>query len=208
MNQNRNPFEDFESEKPTKTAEAEIVEKVEEKPEPEPARQEEPKAKEAEPVEEKKPMVILTETDAYIHDRMKGQPKSLTEVELKVVESNKPDRHRLSLPVELEDEKKKYTFRWIFKSKRAIDEACDQKGWTLCNRSYFPDLPNHYFTANGSIERGDNILAFIPNKRAEEIRREPARKSREMIDSTFGKHKGDPNFYKPKDNDDDNVIMI
>jgi hypothetical protein len=117
------------------------------------------------------PKILVTHTDAYIHDRIKAQPKSLKEIDVKVEEKINPNQHRLSLPHEFEELKRKYAFRWIFKSKRAIDEACDQRGWILFSRIYFPDFPGHFFSVNGTFERGDNILAFMKRERAEELRK-------------------------------------
>lgn len=156
----------------------------------------------------KAPAVILSSADAYIYDRMKAQPRDLDEVDVKVIEKSVPGRHRLSLPDELSHHEKKYTFKWIFKRKQAIDNACDVIGWVLVNKTYFPDLPNHLFTANGSLERGDSILAFMPKARAEEIRRKPGELSRQAIKSRFESHKDDPNYYVPKDEDSERVVGI
>ena len=154
------------------------------------------------------PTVLLSSADVYIYDRMKSQPKDLQSVDLKVEDKNVPGRHRLSLPEELSLHEKKYTFKWIFKRKQAIDEACDIKGWVLVNKTYFPDLPNHLFTANGSMERGDAILAFMPRARAEAIRRKPGELSRAAIKTRFDAHKDDPNYYVPKDEDAERVVGI
>lgn len=162
-----------------------------------------------EPVERNQPQVLVSSTDAYIFDRMKGQPKSLADIDVQIVTERKPGQHRLSLPNELLPYDDKYTFRWVYKAKRAIDEACDVKGWVLANRFYFPDLPNHLFTANGSIERGDNILAFMSKKKAEELRKRPAELSNQIKTSTFEKHKGDSRYYVPKDEEtEDRVVGI
>lgn len=154
------------------------------------------------------PTVLLSSTDVYIYDRMKSQPKDLESVDLKVEEKHVPGRHRLSLPEELSLYEKKYTFKWLFKRKQAIDEACDIKGWVLVNKTYFPDLPNHLFTANGSMERGDAILAFMPREKAEAIRRKPGELSRNAIKTRFESHKDDPNYYVPKDEDSERVVGI
>lgn len=161
-----------------------------------------------EPKEEMRSTVLLSELDAHIHERMKSQPRSLEGIDVKVEEKRADGKHRLSLPDELTSFLNKYAFRWIFKSRRAIDEACDIRGWTLINRTYFPDIPNYLFTVNGSIERGDNILAFMPKERAEMLRRAPGIRSTEIVTSTLDKHKNDPNFYKPTDSEDERVIMI
>ena len=158
--------------------------------------------------------VLLSNADAYVHDRMKGQPRTLEEVDVKVLDKEGMEgKHRLSLPEELEPFKKKYGFRWLFKHKQAIDYACDVRGWVLLNRTYFPDLPRHLFTVSGSVERGDSILAFIPKAKAEEILKEPGEKSNQVKEAAFNKHKDDPRFYAPKEsvNEDgskDNVVMI
>jgi len=166
-----------------------------------------------EQTEQQAPQVLVSHTDAYVWDRMRGQPKNLEEVDVRVVTERDPKTHRLSLPAEIKQYENKYTFRWIFKSKRAIDDACDVKGWLLANRLYFPDLPSHLFTANGSIERGDNILAFIPKAKAEALRQNNADRAKAQIDSLFDKHKDNPNYYAPSDKSEDSgekskVIMI
>lgn len=166
-----------------------------------------------EQTEQTAPQVLVSHTDAYVWDRMKGQPKSLDEVDVMVVTERDPNIHRLSLPAEIKEYEGKYTFRWIFKSKRAIDDACDVKGWLLANRLYFPDLPSHLFTANGSIERGDNILAFIPKAKADALRNNNSERAKAQLDSLFNKHKDNPNYYAPSDKSEDSgekskVLMI
>ena len=151
--------------------------------------------------------VLVTHTDSYIHERMKAQPRNLKSFDLRVEEKKVPGTHRLSLPPEFKAYERKYTFRWIFKRKQAIDEACDVKGWTLVNRTYFPDVPAYHFNVSGACERGDNILAFIPKKKAEELRKIPGQKSNDMINAALNRHKGNPNFYVPKGDDDDGTVI-
>lgn len=170
-----------------------------------------PKPEEVKTVTEKdepKTTILLTEMDARIHDRMKSQPKSLDDVVIKVDPEKKDGKHRLSLPDELVPHLKKYAFRWIYKSNRAMDEACNIRGWLLVNRTYFPEIPDYLISSNGGVERGDNILAFMPKEKAELLRTAPGLRSREIVDGTIGKHQGNPNFYKPTDSEDERVIMI
>lgn len=127
------------------------------------------------------PMVIMSETDAYIHERLKSQPKTLSEVEVKYDGPRSDATHLLQLPKELEEYKKKFAFRWLNKRKQAIDRALDVIGWNLVNRAIFNKLPDHLFTANGVIERGDAILAFMPQEHAEVIRKRPGELSRERV---------------------------
>lgn len=148
------------------------------------------------------PLVIVSETDAYIHERLKEQPKTKEEVELKVIQDFENKGHILSLPKDLEPYCKDYSFRWINKKKRSIDHALDVIGWSFVNRVLFKDLPKHLFTANGSVERGDAILAFMPRKRAEEIRLRPAQISRERVRNTPAQDLGrwedrGESYYKP-----------
>ena len=147
--------------------------------EPEPVKPVESTTRSAEP------LVIVTDTDAYIHERMKSQPSTIEEIEVRDRSRETEGQHRLKLPDEVVDAlaSRNVSPRWLNKNKRAIDHALDVIGWTLVNRSYFPKLKKHLFTANGSIERGDSILAFIPQKRAEEIRRRPGQISRERVKS-------------------------
>jgi hypothetical protein len=170
------------------------------KPEDEP-KKEEPKLKE--------PTSPLSAQDAYLFERLKAQPSTLGEVDVKVEPKVQPNKHRLSLPEELEPYTKKYTFRWIYKTKRAIDEACDVRGWVLVSRLYFPDMPNHLWAISGTMERGDSVLGFMPRARADRLRREPGEESTERIKSSLAKHKGDPKYYKPKDSETGSqVVMI
>ena len=125
------------------------------------------------------PIVIMSETDAYIHERMKSQPKSIEEI--KIVERRPEGEHSLSLPKELLKFKGQFAFRWLNKKKQAIDRALDVVGWNLVNRAIFNDVSDHLFTANGVIERGDAILAFMPEKQAQIIRKAPGELSRERV---------------------------
>lgn len=146
---------------------------------------------------ETKVNLLVSETDAFILDRMKSQPSSLDAVDVMVAERVDDRRHRLSLPDELESFTKKYAFCWIFKRKQAIDEACDIYHWVLCNRNHFSDLPDHLFTARGVIERGDNILAFRPKHIDDQMRRVPGVESTELIKARTKAHENDPAFYVP-----------
>jgi hypothetical protein len=164
--------------------------------------------KEPEPVvrDSNKPLVILSETDMYVHERMKSQPTTDEEVQVKFdMIDTAPAEHILSLPKELRKEKYavKYAFRWVNKKKRAIDRALDVIGWSFVNRKAFPDVPDYIFTANGSIERGDAILTYMPLKQAEKIRTAPAQLSRERVKNTpvqnlkAWKDRGNDTHYKP-----------
>ena len=133
----------------------------------------------------------LSELDSYILERQKEQPRTLEEVadRVEVLEKNARQRHRLTLPEYFEaksyDHKTElpFVFRWLFKEKRAIDRALNVIGWTLVNRTYFPDAPRYLFTANGGVEVGDSILAFMPAKRAVAIRQEPGQRSRNRVEA-------------------------
>lgn len=149
------------------------------------------------------PTVLLSQADAYVHERTKAQPRTLREVDVEIEKKFNPDQHRLSLPRELDPHLKKYVFHWIMKSPRAISEACDLKGWVLVNRTHFPELPGHLFSVTGSIERGDLILGFMKATKAEKYRSDVALKSREMVQSRLGAHEGKPGFYIPKDQSED-----
>lgn len=132
---------------------------------------------------ESTPVYLGSEIDAYVHERIKSQPKSLEEIQIKTVEAeNRPNI--LALPKELEKHGKEYAFRWINKKKRSIDNALDVIGWTLVTRNFFNDMPKHLWGPNGVIERGDAILAFMSRKQAEKIRLRPAEISRERVQNT------------------------
>ena len=148
--------------------------------------------------------VIKTELDAYISDKLKTQPLDINDI---VVDDVENQRHWniLELPNELEKalKKKGMAPRWINKDKRAIDRATNIRRWLIVNRTYFPELPKHLFTANGTIENGDLILGFMPATRAEKLRKLPGELSRERIKALpIEKYKdyGDTEkigYYKP-----------
>ena len=159
------------------------------------------------------PIVILSENDAYINQRMKEQPRSLEDVEIKLknLEVDNSSRNRLALPNELKKFLDKYAFRWINKNKRSVDYHLDVVGWSLVNRVYFSKLSQHLFTANGTVERGDAILGFIPLKKALEIREAPGKTSRERVenipvqDLDKWKDRGEQ-YYKPTLDEGDTAV--
>ena len=152
--------------------------------------------------------VIHSEIDALVLDRVKSQPETLDEVDKEVVVQSKEGRHQLSLPTELDDFSKKYCFTWIFKRKQAIDEACDVLHYKFTNRTYFPSLPDHLFSARGVMERGDMILMFRPKHIDDEMRRTPGIESIERLRFKEKAHEGNPNFYVPKPEDDDGNKIV
>ena len=147
--------------------------------------------------QENQKITILSELDSYIAERMKGQPQSVEEVvsRTKVHERQSLSRHRLSLPEffqalsydDVPEHKGDFVFKWIFKDKRSIDRHLNVLGWTLVNRTYFPQAPRYLFTANGGVEVGDAILGFIPAKQAIEMRLAPAKRSQERLSSQMTK---------------------
>lgn len=176
-----------------------------------------PKVK-AEPVVEKKSPVqperqvqniqIHSELDSMLLDRVKSQPQTLDEIDMEVISQPKEGIHKLTLPEELEPYTKKYAFCWIFKRKQSIDEACDQLHYKLTNRTYFPELPDHIFSARGIIERGDNVLAFRPMRIDIEMRKAPGIESTNRIKARTQAHEGDPNFYIPKEEVDGDKKVV
>ena len=172
-----------------------------ESPEPqkEPEKVVEPAVQPTPPVvqEIKTERILMSGVDAYVADRMKSQPSTIEEVESLVKEDVGDKPHRLTLPPELDSFRKKFAFRWLFKHKQNLDYQCDARGWVLVHRAHFGDLPEHLFSVNGSIERGDTILAFMPVLKAEGLREEPGQKSIEAIKAMMGRHKDNPNYYAP-----------
>lgn len=154
---------------------------------------EKPETPEVPVAEKKKPepetnraITILSELDSIIVERNKTQlsnAPTIEDIEVRDVDNRTEGQHRLRLPKEVEQAmiKRKLSPRWIYKEKRAIDNALNVIGWTLANRVYFPELPDYLFSANGCIEAGDAILAFMPAERAQKIRELPAKKSRELV---------------------------
>lgn len=157
----------------------------------------EPKTEPVQAGETVNQFMVTSEIDAAILDRQKSMPKSLGEVDSIVVTKPVDGRHQLSLPAELEEFKKKYAFCWIFKRKQAIDEAIDQYHWVFVNRSYFPDLPGHLFSARGVIERGDEILMFRSAAVDAEMRKTPGIESTQRLKNRTEAHLNDPKFYIP-----------
>lgn len=178
--------------------------------EPDSQEPEESKPVQAEKPVERQNLVIHSELDAFVMDRLKSQPKSLEDIDVEVIEKPQEGRHQLSLPDELQPYTKKYAFCWIFKRKQAIDEACDMMHYKLTNRTLFPDLPDHCFSARGVIERGDNILMFRPKRIDEEMRKAPGLESNARIKARTIAHEGDPNFYipQPESKDEGRVVGV
>lgn len=142
-------------------------------------------------------ITILSELDSYITERMKEQPASLEEAVQRLEVRERAPRHRMKLSPYFEslsaDNPKgagAYVFRWVFKTKRSVDDHL-AKGWLLVNRSYFPKAPRYLFTANGGIELGDVLLAFMPVKQAKAIREAPAKLSQERLKSRMTQTKPD-----------------
>lgn len=189
-----------EIEKTPKKKEFKEPKQEESKPEivPVPARESVPKTP------EKVVNVLRSEVDAHIVDRMLSQSKSLDEVENQIVVEREGAVNRLSLPEQIEPYTKRFAFCWIYKDRkgRGIDEACTLYHWVLCNKTHFPEIAEkfpHIFSANGAIERGDNILAFRSRKIDEEMRKAPGIESAQRIKNFIGsKSGGDPAFYAPQ----------
>lgn len=164
--------------------------------------------------QEPQTFVVKTETDAYIHARLQNQPETIEEINAKPYMEDLA-KNILELPKAIKEalDKRGLVPRWINKDKRMIDRALDQRGWNLFNRVYFPDVPRHYFTANGTVENGDSILGFMPAAKAEVLRKRPGQISQERINSLpinrFKDSKGDEKigYYKPAYTaEPDNVI--
>ncbi len=160
------------------------------------------------------PTVIMTELDAYLTERANAQPATLAEINARQIDVRENQQKRLNLPdffirysYDHTNGKGQYIFRWLWKNKMAVDRAMNVVGWSLVNRRYFPDAPNHLFSANGGVEEGDAILAFMPAKKALAIRLAPAKKSKEIMetrtieikkDGTIPRNQDNPNFYVPR----------
>ena len=151
------------------------------------------------------PMVITSHTNAYIHDRLKGGPQSWGDVSVKPIDDDRDDKwHVLVLPKDVEDvfRKRNITPRWVNKREQSISRALDVRGWHIVNRVLFPELKSHLFTANGTIERGDAILCFMPKERADILRAEPGKRSTERVKNLpidkWKNDKGGDKYYKPR----------
>jgi len=155
-------------------------------------------------------LTMLSQDDAYIQDRVKSQPKSLDEVFAVKERKYVPGEHRLTLPHEFDPYKTKFQFRWIFKRKRAIDEAIN-KGWVIVNRVLFPEIAKdkkYLFSTSGAVERGDEVLAIMAKHVAEGLAKKPGEKSRDLVNSHLEKGKapvpkGKSGFYRPDTTQED-----
>lgn len=213
----------------------EVAKEVEVKPTVEEVKQVVEKPVAERPVEKIKPTVIMSEIDSLIHDTIQSQPKTLEEI--KVTKPDVTGLHRLSLPDYFEtfsydctrgdacrvhkksknqfgqrviENRGKYIFRWIFKRKRAFEEAIKVRGWAIANRTFFPDAPESEFNVSGAVENWDSILGFMPVEQALELRNYPGKKSQEILKSRMtpskkGKNRvlmtGDPSqdhIYEPE----------
>lgn len=160
-------------------------------------------------------ITILSELDSYIAERMKEQPQSLEEAVSRIeVQSNRP-HHRMQLPEYFRQhsadvpgaKEGRYAFRWVLKQKRSLDDHL-AKGWLFVNRTYFPQAPRYLFTANGGVEIGDTLLAFIPIKKALQMREAPGKLSQERLKGQMTQTKQDyvlmtgnqraPHVYQPE----------
>lgn len=149
--------------------------------------------------------VIKTELDAYVNERLIGQPKTLEEVQAKDVSDDSLTMHMLKLPKSIQKalDDRELVPHWINKDKRMIDRALDVRGWTLFTRTFFPRLPRHYFTANGTVEMGDCILGFMPANKAEILRKRPGKISQERVQNlpieAYKQSRGEEKigYYKP-----------
>lgn len=153
-----------------------------------------------EPKEEKKDSTVVvqvSELDSQIQDRLKSQPQSLDQVDLKSTLKDQ-GMHLLSLPKELKPYSKNYAFYWVGKDKRKIDRALDVRGWVIVNRALFPNLPKHLFSISGAMERGDAILCCMSSKKAEQLRTAPQERSAELLKATLDKPKTHPDMYEAK----------
>jgi hypothetical protein len=171
--------------------------KEEPKQEVKPEVKDEPKAEETQSAQ---PLVLTSNIDAYVHEKLREQPKSLDDIEVKEVDLPE-GKHSLSLPDEVDKKySSRFAFRWINKDKRMIDRATTVRGWHIANRTYFPDLSRSLFTAIGTIERGDSILGFMPLKQATKLRQRPGLESLERVRNLpIEKWKeGGESYYKPK----------
>lgn len=152
--------------------------------------------------------VVLDHENAYLADVIKSQPSSLEEIEIKLSEKADPNQHQLTLPPEIKKYENKYTFRWIMKNRRSISLASQVRKLMFVNKTYFPDLPDHLFTASGAIERGDSILVFTLREVSERRKQELSNFAKEKVQSKIGAHKSNPNFYTPTDEDGETTKVV
>ena len=150
-----------------------------------------------EPKKENTVVVQVSELDSQIQDRLKSQPQSLSEIDVKSTLKDQ-GMHLLSLPKELEPYSKDYAFYWVGKDKRKIDRALDVRGWVIVNRALFPTLPKHLFSISGAMERGDAVLCCMSKKKAEQLRKAPQVRSAELLKATLDKPKNHPDMYEAK----------
>ena len=175
--------------------------------------------------------VVMSELNANILEQMLTQPKTIAEIDSMTTVTETQGMHRMSLSDHFEklshdctrgdscrlhkkDNKGnvlnpgKYTFRWIFKHKQAIDFAYNVRNWRFVNRVLFPETPKTEFTAHGGVERGDAILMFMTFEQAKRIREAPSKRSRESIRARMTPSKDDARKVLMSGNPDDPGVYM
>ena len=104
-------------------------------------------------VPEAKPLVIMTEHDAYISERMKDQPQTLADIEV-VTKEEKLGIHRLSLPDYFEQ----------FSYDCTVGTSCTIHGWTVKKVQFGLDYEMDRWEQS---KRGKYVFRWLnKNKRA------------------------------------------
>lgn len=103
--------------------------------------------------EQTRPFTIMTENDAYIAERMKGQPQSISDIEVTTNEE-KMGVHRLSLPDYFEE----------FSNDCTTSIACSKHGWKVEKVAYGYDKTMDRYV---QTKHGKYIFKWLSkNKRA------------------------------------------
>jgi hypothetical protein len=139
----------------------------------------------------KSPQIVMSNTDAELSDIIASQS---AEFDIRDPKTYNP----FDIPEECKVRSDKdYRYRWVSKDKRMIERAM-YKGWKICNKMNSPYIPSRLFGLHGAVEKLGHLLAFIPLKKAEDMRKESGDKSREAVKLYTEDIKKDPRFYDAK----------
>jgi hypothetical protein len=154
------------------------------------------------PSESVRPVQVMSSADSLVADLVK-ESKTLEEIEsLTITEIRSPNP--LALPDEcLPLQRVKYRYKWLNKDKE-LGNKLNTQGWSLCNRTNAPYIKPSRFGSHGALEKAGMLLAFMPERMAQELEKIPAQRSADAIkkwteDMPKSGRKSDKiGFYEPE----------
>lgn len=124
------------------------------------------------------PAQVLSQTDTFVSDLVKEQPKS--DAELKSVTDLKM-RDILELPEECKElHRVKYRYKWLAKNKN-LEATLRSSIWTLCTRDNSPYIKSYRFKSHGAVEQAGMLLAYAPEDLGKMREEAPAKKSADLV---------------------------